>query len=207
MGKGLYMGRSEYLARWVALHGDVVPSRIVSGWLSFAFVAAQLLKPFSANVLSLMTVVIGGVGAWLAPARYVAFIVIIALILDGLDGTVAILRNQVSLRGAVLDSTADRVVEVAWLVALWRCGVPLWIAVGIWIVGLVQEYLRAKIKSHGVSEVGVVTIAERPVRGLIIAAAIGLSFLSTPLSVVLLLMELYALRQVAEYAYTQLHED
>lgn len=63
--------------------------------------------------------------AWLAPARYVAFIVIIALILDGLDGTVAILRNQVSLRGAVLDSTADRVVEVAWLVALWRCGVPL----------------------------------------------------------------------------------
>lgn len=78
---------------------------------------------------------------------------------------------------------------------------------GIWIVGLVQEYLRAKIKSHGVSEVGVVTIAERPVRGLIIAAAIGLSFLSTPLSVVLLLMELYALRQVAEYAYTQLHED
>ena len=206
MGKGLHMGRSEYVARWVSLHGDVAPSRIVLGWLSFAYVAAQPLKPNSANLLSIITVVIGGIGAWLAQAKYVAFIVIFALILDGLDGTVAILRNQVSLRGAVLDSAADRLVEVAWLVALWRCGVPLWIAVGIWIVGLVQEYLRAKIKSHGVNEVGVVTIAERPVRGLIIAAAIGLSFIATPLSLLLLLMELYALRQVAEYAYAQLHE-
>lgn len=206
MGKGLRMGRSEYVARWVSLHGDVAPSRIVTGWLTFAYRAAQPLTSMSANLLSLITVVIGVVGAWLAPAKYVAFIVIFALILDGLDGTVAILRDQVSLRGAVLDSAADRLVEVAWVVALWRCGVPLWIALGIWIVGLVQEYLRAKIKSHGVNEVGVVTIAERPVRGLIIAAAVGLSFIATPLAVLLMAMEIFALRQVAEYAHTQLSQ-
>ena len=206
MGKGLHMGRSEYVASWVALHGDVEPSRIVAGWLSFAFTVARFLKPISANGISLLTIVIGGVGAWLAPSRYVAFIVIAALILDGLDGTVAILRNEVTLRGAVLDSAADRLVEAAWLIALWRCDVPLWVVAGIWIVGFVQEYLRAKIKSQGVNEVGVVTIAERPVRGLIIAAAIGLSFIALPLSLLLLLMELFALRQVAEYAYTQLHE-
>jgi len=57
-----------------------------------------------------------------------------------------------------------------------------------------------------VNEVGVVTIAERPVRGLIIAAAIGIAFLSTPLGLLLLVMELYALRQVAEYAYAQLRD-
>lgn len=201
MGKGLHMGRSEYVASWVALHGDVEPSRIVAGWLSFAFTVARFLKPISANGISFLTIVIGGVGAWLAPSRYVAFIVIAALILDGLDGTVAILRNEVTLRGAVLDSAADRLVEAAWLIALWRCDVPLWVVASIWVVGFVQEYLRAKIRSLGISEVGVVTIAERPVRGLLIAAAIGLSFLATPLAVLLLLMELYALRQVAEYAY------
>ena len=201
MGKGLHMGRSEYVAKWVALHGDVEPSRIVAGWLSFAFVSARLLRPISANAISLLTIVIGGVGAWLAPSRYVAFIVIAALILDGLDGTVAILRNEVTLRGAVLDSVADRLVEVAWLIALWRCDVPLWVVAGIWVVGFVQEYSRAKIRSLGIYEVGVVTIAERPVRGLLIAAGIGLPFLATPLAVLLLIMELYALRQVAEYAY------
>lgn len=206
MGSAGRVDRSEYEKRWVALHGDVVPSRIVSGWLAFAYVVARPLMTFSANSLSLLTVVIGTVAAWFSPSLWVAFVVIASLILDGVDGTVAILRNEVTLRGAVLDSAADRLVEVAWLVALWRCDVPLWIVLCIWVVGLVQEYLRAKMKSLGVNEVGVVTIAERPVRGLTIAAAIGISFLSIPLGLLLLVMELYALRQVAEYAYAQLRE-
>ena len=206
MGSAGRVDRNEYQKRWTALHGDVVPSRIVSGWLTFAYRVARPLAVFSANSLSMITVLIGAIAAWFSPSPWMALVVIGSLILDGIDGTVAILRNEVTLRGAVLDSAADRLVEVAWLIAMWRCGVPIWILIGIWVIGLVQEYLRAKLTSLGVREVGVVTIAERPVRGLLIAAAIGISFLSTPLGLLLLGMELYALRQVTEYAHDQLHK-
>jgi phosphatidylglycerophosphate synthase len=96
-------------------------------------------------------------------------VVIVSALLDGVDGTVAILTGRVTRWGYVLDSACDRVADACLVAALWLTGAPgpLCAAAGA-VVGL-QEYLRARAAAAGMSEVGVVTVAERPTRVIVTA--------------------------------------
>jgi len=116
-------------------------------------------------------------GRWGAPAGAVvagavvagAVLAVVCALLDGLDGAVAVLTGTASAWGRVLDPLVDRVGDVAFLVALVLAGAPGWLAVGVGVLTLLQESVRA---SAHLPDVGVVSVWERPSR--VIVVSLGL---------------------------------
>jgi CDP-diacylglycerol--glycerol-3-phosphate 3-phosphatidyltransferase len=96
-------------------------------------------------------------------------VVVLSAVLDGIDGTVAILSGRVTRWGYVLDSVCDRLADAAYLAALWLAGAPGPLCAAAGTAVLLLEYLRARATAAGMSEVGVVTVAERPTRVIITA--------------------------------------
>jgi phosphatidylglycerophosphate synthase len=166
-------GLDDYLRRWAPLHGGYEPrSGSVAGrWLSLAYVAARPLavRGVTPGVLTAWGVLVSAAVAAIASAggRWplaAAVVVVVAGLLDNLDGAVAILTGRTSRWGFVLDSLADRLSDTAYLVALWVLGAPGPLCVvGGGLMGL-QEYARARAGNAGMGEVGVVTVWERPTR-------------------------------------------
>jgi CDP-diacylglycerol--glycerol-3-phosphate 3-phosphatidyltransferase len=174
----------EYSARWSSLHGGVDPrksSAYIGGWLRIAYGTGRVLagtgiSPAGVTALGLVFglavpfVVLPG-GVWLFAAAALVFLSALA---DSADGAVAIISGHTSRIGAFYDAMADRVTEAAWLVALWLLGVP-----GVLVAfcaGLVylHEYARARAALSGMPGVGVVTVAERPTRVLMVIVALVL---------------------------------
>lgn len=174
------MDRDAYLDAWAVTHGGYEPraNALVRGWLTGAYVVA---RPLSAarvppDVVTLLGVLVsagaaglavGGGAGWLLAA---ALAVIASGLLDSLDGAVALLTGRVTRWGHVLDSVADRVSDLLYLVALWLAGAHPGVCVGGGILMLLQEYARARAAAGGMSEVGVVTVWERPTRVIVTAA-------------------------------------
>ena len=105
---------------------------------------------------------------WLWAALVVA---VVTGLLDNLDGAVAVISGRTSRAGYVLDSVADRFSDALLLGSLWVLGAPgLLVALTIF-VGFVQEYARARAGAAGISEVGVVSISERPTRIVIVSVS------------------------------------
>lgn len=182
------LSRAQYLERWSALHGNASPSRIVRGWLAVAYALASPLARMrvAPDAISLFGVVAAVAALELSAERHViaaASIIVLSLILDGLDGAVAVLRQQESAWGAVFDSFIDRIAEALWAGTLVVIGVPIPIALAAWILAMVQEYQRARFASldHAAEPIRV-SVCERPVRALIIAAAVLMADQSLPLS-------------------------
>ena len=160
------MKRSDYFARWSELHGGADVSGVVKGWLIISYALAKPLVKVkvSANVLSLFGVVAAVFTYTEANHYYSIAILALSLISDGIDGTVAILSNTASKRGAMLDAICDRVGEAFWALAFYKLGAPAWIVGSAWVFAFTQEYCRARIAGLGDYRIDVVTIAERPVR-------------------------------------------
>jgi phosphatidylglycerophosphate synthase len=118
--------------------------------------------------------VCSAVSGWVRPAGLLlgGLLVLLAGFADGLDGAVAVVTGRASRIGFVYDSVADRLGELAWLAALWVAGVPGWLAVVTGAVSWLHEYVRARATAGGMSDIGVVTVGERPTR--VSAAIIGL---------------------------------
>ena len=98
--------------------------------------------------------------------------------IDNLDGAVAIMTGKSSDFGYVLDSVADRVGDVALLVGLGLAADNHWPAVAAAFLSFLQEYTRARAYAVGFTEIGVISLSERPTRVLIagmflIAAAVA----------------------------------
>jgi phosphatidylglycerophosphate synthase len=167
-----------YLRRWAPLHGGYEPRQgtLAGRWLGFAYAAA---RPLAARgvppdvvtgwglLLSVAVPVVAAPGGrW--PLVAVG-VVVLAGLLDNLDGAVAILAGRTSRWGFVLDSLADRVSDSAYLVPLWLLGAPgVACVAGGGLMGL-QEYARARAGNAGMGEVGVVTVWERPTRVILTA--------------------------------------
>jgi phosphatidylglycerophosphate synthase len=87
---------------------------------------------------------------------------------DGVDGAVAGLTDRASVRGQVLDSVADRFAEVLFVLAIVLAGGAPWAGVLAMSAIMLHEYTRAKAataaRDVGKSEVGTITIGERPTR-------------------------------------------
>jgi CDP-diacylglycerol--glycerol-3-phosphate 3-phosphatidyltransferase len=123
--------------------------------------------------MTLLGLVVAGLAVWAAGAgrlwAAIALIVVSGL-LDNLDGAVAVLTDRVTAFGHVLDSTVDRICDGLYLVALWLVGAPGAVCVGAGAAMGLVEYVRARAGAAGMSEVGVVTVFERPTRVIVTAA-------------------------------------
>ncbi len=170
--------RADYLRRWAPLHGGYEPAAgsLAGRWLSIAYAAARPLaaRGVSPNALTAWGVLVSAAAAVVASpgGRWplaAAGLVVVAGLLDNLDGAVAILTRHTSRWGFVLDSLADRLSDAAYLVSLWLLGAPGPVCVaGGGLMGL-QEYARARAGNAGMGEVGVITVWERPTRVILTA--------------------------------------
>ncbi|PJI85660.1 phosphatidylinositol phosphate synthase [Luteimicrobium subarcticum] len=141
---------------------------------------------------------------WLFPTGHLvaaAIVIGVFTLSDALDGTMARLADRVSVWGAFLDSTLDRVVDGAIFVglALWfvQHGDPslepwgLISALACLAIGGVVPYARAKGESLGFdANVGIAERGERLVISLTVAGLVGLGVPEIVLVVVLYLLAL-----------------
>jgi len=106
--------------------------------------------------------------------------VLLGALADTADGALAVITSRETRLGQVYDAVADRLSEAAWLLALYLLGAPGWLATGCLAVTWLHEYVRARATVAGMSEIGAVTVGERPTRvllalfGLFCAGAAGL---------------------------------
>lgn len=164
----------EYAAAWSRLHGGFDPrtgSLFVRGWVRLAYTLGARLAwagptwvTLSGLVLCLLVPFAG-----LLPG---AALVLLAALADSLDGAVAVVSGRTTRLGYVLDSVTDRIGEAAWLAAFWVGGAPPWLVVAAGATSWLHEYARARATAAGMTEIGAVTVAERPTR--VLLAVFGL---------------------------------
>jgi phosphatidylglycerophosphate synthase len=171
--------RDDYLDAWADLHGGYDPrtNRLVGGWLSLTYVVARPLaaRHVPPDGVTLLGVAVSGCAAALAAldGRWwllAALVVVASGLLDNIDGAVAVLSQRATAWGYVLDSAADRLSDLAYLLALWLAGAPGELCAAGGALMLLQEYVRARAGAGGLTEVGVVTVWERPTRVIVTAA-------------------------------------
>ena len=164
---------------WSELHGGVRPSPLVRGWLRLVHGLART-APFARippDVLSAAGVgaaagaLAAAAGGWSLAA---ALLVVLAGVLDGLDGAVALHTGRARPLGAVVDAMADRVGDLLLVGVLLVLGAPAALCAAVGALVLLHEYLRSRAQAAGMPGVGAVTVAERPLRIVLPAlAAVG----------------------------------
>jgi phosphatidylglycerophosphate synthase len=204
------MSQAEFFIAWSKLHGDAQITGIVKLWLQISF---TLVKPLSylkitPNSLSISGLVFGIFLYLNAQDSWAVLLLIASLICDGIDGSLAIITNKASKWGAALDSILDRTTEVFWALAFISIGADERLVIAALVFASAQEYLRARAGGLGLTEVGVVSICERPVRASIlfialIAFAIDLPIINL-LALVWLVLQGISFVTVTRFAYRRL---
>ena len=204
------LSKDEFKAKWSSLHSDAETKGVVGAWLhiSYRFGLICTLLRISPNALTLFGLLGAVATALTAQTPWAIFFLVFSLFCDGIDGSVAIFQHRESQFGATLDSVVDRISEALWFYALYAIGVPAWIPITLWCVAAFQEYARAKLFSLGVSDIGVVTPAERPVRASFLFVVLIINQLSLPgatqLSIAFLLLQIYSFVSVVRFSRSQL---
>jgi phosphatidylglycerophosphate synthase len=174
--------RDAYLDEWAGLHGGYDPrsNRLVSGWLSLTYAVARppAVRGVSPDLVTVLGVLVSAAAVVPAAAGgrwwlLAALVVVLSGLLDNVDGAVAVLTGRSTAWGFVLDSAADRCSDLAYVVALWLAGAPGELCAAGGALMLVQEYVRARAGAGGMTDVGVVTVWERPTRVIVTAAFLG----------------------------------
>lgn len=204
------LNKDEFKAKWSSLHSDAETTGIVGAWLniSYRFGLICTLLRISPNALTLFGLLGAVATAITAYLPWAILFLVFSLFCDGIDGSVAIFQHRESKFGATLDSVVDRISEALWFFALYAIGVSAWIPITLWSVAAFQEYARAKIVSLGVSDIGVVTPAERPVRASFLFIVLILNQLSLPgateLSIAFLVLQIYSFISVVRFSRNRL---
>jgi CDP-diacylglycerol--glycerol-3-phosphate 3-phosphatidyltransferase len=204
------LNKDEFKAKWSSLHSDAETTGIVGAWLniSYRFGLICTLLRISPNALTVFGLLGAVATALTAHLPWAILFLVFSLFCDGIDGSVAIFQHRESKFGATLDSVVDRISEALWFFALYAIGVPAWIPITLWSVAAFQEYARAKIVSLGVSDIGVVTPAERPVRASFLFIVLILNQLSLPgatqLSIAFLVLQIYSFISVVRFSRSRL---
>lgn len=158
--------KETFFTSWSQIHGGVKVSGIVRIWLTISYYLVRPLQiiKISPNALTFFGLV-AATGFLLTLMRYWALLfLILSLVFDGIDGSLAILTGKTSRFGALLDATVDRIVEGCWALGFYWLGAPIEIILTAWLAAFIQEYIRARAQGLGMTTSGVITIAERPVR-------------------------------------------
>jgi archaetidylinositol phosphate synthase len=207
------MNLTDFFAKWSALHGHAEIKGIVRAWLTISFKSAKFVSVLrlTPNLLTLLGIVFAFAMA-VNPLSFAAIpLLVLSLYADGIDGSVAIYQNRDSQFGAVLDSVADRISEALWFYVAYRIGAPAWIVLLTYVTASTQEYARARLGGLGISEVGVVTPAERPVRAsfifiALVSHAIGLNLVTLAMAV-LAGLQIFSFYLVGRWAYNCLRNN
>jgi len=204
------MDKGEFLDTWSALHGGAKIEGIVKAWLSISY---AIVKPLAKLRVTPNALTLGGlifaILLWQFPHSWPAALFLIAsLMLDGIDGSLAIVTRVTSKFGAFTDSFVDRLSEVFWALALYELGAPKALVFIALVAAFTQEYLRARSGGLGHNEIGIVTICERPVRAsllfiVIIANLVSIQ-IATAISIIWALMQVGALVQLSVSSYKRL---
>ena len=205
------MNKGDFLSTWSKLHGDAQISGIVKGWLNISyFITKPLAKiRISPNGLTLFGLVFGILLYLNAQSIWAPIFLVLSLICDGIDVSMAIITGKFSKWGAILDSVIDRLTEVFWVLALYSLGIDINLLLAVLILSAVQEYLRARAGGVGVVEVGVVTYAERPVRAsfvfvALIAFNLDLTILNE-IIVIWLVLQMISLIKISRFIFSELN--
>jgi len=202
--------REQFNTQWSELHNSAPTSGIVGRWLaiSYRFGLLCTLLRITPNVLTILGLISAAGVALISQSMWAIALIVISLFFDGIDGSVAIFQNRASNWGALLDSVVDRISEALWLYALYIIGVPAYLCIALWLVASVQEYMRARVSSLGVKDLGLVTITERPVRASFIFIVLIAWHLDLPgihiASWVFLGASLFSAVSVMRFAYSRL---
>lgn len=201
------MDRANFFQRWSELHGNAKVEGIVRGWLTLSYV---IIKPLTLLRIPPNLITIGGLvfsialwrnnGSW-----WGVLFLALSLLCDGIDGSLAIARQKESLRGSTLDAIVDRLAEVFWALTFYAIGGHFEIIFLAWLFAFTQEYARARMGGLGIHEIGVVSIAERPVRASLLGIALiaNLMFLNfvEPIALIWLGLQAYSLLTVMRFGY------
>ena len=205
------MTKNEFYLAWSKLHGDAKIVGIVKGWLSISFPTSKALARIriTPNALTILGLVFGVLLYMKANAIWAPLILVISLICDGVDGSLAIITGKSSKWGALLDSVVDRLTEVFWILALYSLGVDSKILIAVLILASAQEYLRARAGGVGLTQVGVVTLAERPARAsfvfvALVAFNLNLEILNQ-ITFVWLILQAFSFLTVAKFVAAKLN--
>ncbi|MFN2560136.1 MAG: CDP-alcohol phosphatidyltransferase family protein [Jatrophihabitans sp.] len=143
---------------------------MLAPWLRVMWWLARPLRRLPPTAITVLGVVFAAdavllAGSWPALA---AVVVIVAVLCDGLDGAVALVADRATGFGARADAVADRVSDVAFAAALWRCGVPLAFAAVCGALALMVDGVRRlrRVPSR-------VTVGERPTWAICAVLACG----------------------------------
>jgi archaetidylinositol phosphate synthase len=207
------MNKADFFARWSALHGNAEIKGIVKAWLGISYGSARFMSALrvTPNLLTVLGVIfaiamaVNPLSLWTIP------LLVLSLYADGIDGSVAIYQNRESQFGAILDSVADRISEALWFYVAYRIGAPAWMVLFTYVIASTQEYARARLGGLGVSDVGVVTPAERPVRAsfifiALVAYAFGLNLVAIVMGV-LFALQAFSFYLVSRWAYNRLRNN
>ena len=205
------MNLQEFNQSWSKLHGDAQITGVVKGWLRISY---TLVKPLAKmritpNFLTLLGLVFGILLYLNALSNWAIFFLVLSLICDGIDGSLAIITSKSSKWGAILDSVADRLTEIFWGLTFIAIGADQNLVIAALLIAAVQEYLRARSAGLGLTNVGVVTISERPVRASILFVALIAFLLNLEIINLLalgwLIMQGFSLLTLTRFAYLKLN--
>lgn len=162
---------------WSALHRGVELDPVSRVWLRLVQgIAAGPVARVPPDVISVAGVLVTAAALPVAAAGgrwplLATVLVVVAGVLDGLDGAVALRTGRARPLGAVVDAMADRVADLLLIGLLVVLGAPpRWCAAAGAIL-LLHEYLRTRAQVAGMPGAGAVTVAERPTRVVIAAVA------------------------------------
>ncbi len=160
------MQRDKFFESWSERHGNAKVTGIVKTWLSISYFVAKILCKFklSANTITILGLIFAILLYMNAKLIWAPLFLVLSLLSDGIDGSLAIISGKSSKWGALLDSIVDRLSELFWILALYQLGINLNLLTTILVFASVQEYIRARSGGLGLNDIGLVTIAERPVR-------------------------------------------
>ena len=204
------MKKDEFFSIWGRLHGDAEISGIIKGWLNISYLIVKPLAKvrITPNVLTILGLLFGVLLYVNAETFWAPVLLVLSLICDGIDGSLAIVTNKSTKWGAILDSTVDRLTEIFWVLALYKVGADLNLLIIVLLAASVQEYMRARAAGLGVSEVGIVTFAERPVRAsFVFIVFISLQFNFTIYNQIIicwLALQLISLFMLSRFTYSKL---
>ena len=204
------MNLDAFNQNWSKLHGDAQITGVVKGWLRISYSLAKLLAKLrvTPNTLTLLGVFFGILLYLNSLSYWAVLFLVLSIICDGIDGSLAIMTGKSNKWGAMLDSVADRLTEVFWGLAFIAIGADQNLVIAAVLIAAIQEYLRARSAGLGLTDVGVVTISERPVRASILFVALVAFSLRLEivnlLAVLWLIMQSISLFSVTKYMYRKL---
>lgn len=165
--------RESVLDAWSELHGGIDPrdSFWVERWVLLSSACARPLVRLGAtpNAITVCGAAVTAIAfavtfagrGWFAVA---ALVVLLAAVLDGVDGAIAAQTGAATRWGRILDTLADRWSDIFLAGIVVMAGAPPWLGVVIAVLTLFLEGIRATAQAAGMVGPGAVTVWERPSR-------------------------------------------